>query len=87
MEQMLDTKGRRHVDSLKLGNSLANCPNVANVIFFGQLWYYQRCFPSAFIWCRAMLKCETQLISTNVCLLINDVLGFKTNSGSLKIYT
>ncbi len=37
-EQMLDTKGRRHVDSLKLGNSLANCPNVANVIFGQLLW-------------------------------------------------
>lgn len=31
-EQMLDTKGRRHIDSLKLGNSVGNCPSVANVI-------------------------------------------------------
>lgn len=32
-EQMLDTKGRGHVDSSKLGNSLANWPSVADVIF------------------------------------------------------
>lgn len=32
-EQMLDTKGRGHVDSPKLGNSLANWPSVADVIF------------------------------------------------------
>lgn len=32
MEQMLDSKGRRHIDSLKLGNSLANWPSVANVV-------------------------------------------------------
>lgn len=35
-EQMFNTKGRRHIDSLKLGSSLANWPSVANVIF-GQL--------------------------------------------------
>lgn len=31
MEQMLDTKGRRHIYSPKLGSSLGNCPSV---IFF-----------------------------------------------------
>ena len=47
-EQMWDTKGKRLVDSLKLGNSLANClSSVANVIF-AQLPHYQRCFPGAF---------------------------------------
>lgn len=38
--------------------SVPNCPSVANVIF-GQLRYYQRCFPSAFICAPAMVKCET----------------------------
>lgn len=62
MEQMLNTKGRQHVDSLKLGNSLGNCTSVANVIF-GQLRHYQRCFPSAFICGQAVLKFETWLMS------------------------
>lgn len=43
-------------------NFLANLPSVDNVIF-SQLWYYQICFPSAFICGQMMLKFGTWLMS------------------------
>lgn len=60
-EQMLDTKCRQHIDSLKLGNSVGNSPSVANVSLVTVLLYSIIILSFTRGW--AMLKFETLLMS------------------------